>query len=151
MKIYLDVSCLNRPFDNQSQVRVRIETTAITLVFERIDAGLWEQVSSEMARIEVDAIADVNRRTRVRLLLPESASIMKLDATTFQRARELVAMGFKAADAVHVTAAEGAGADVMLSCDDRMCRLAERRRGDLRVRVANPVDWLKELEDDVDA
>ena len=80
-----------------------------------------------MARIEVEAITDVDRRTRVQ---------------------DLVAMGFKAADAVHVAAAEGARADVLLSCDDRMCHLAKRRRGDLRVRVANPVDWLKEMEDD---
>jgi len=40
MKIYLDVSCLNRPFDDQAQVRIRIETAAITFVLERIDAGV---------------------------------------------------------------------------------------------------------------
>ena len=148
MKIYLDVSCLNRPFDDQAQVRIRIETAAITFVLERIDAGVWEQVSSEMARIEIDAITDGDRRTRVRVLLPESGSIMKLGPTVFQRAKDLVAMGFKAADAVHIAAAEGTRADVLLTCDDRMCRLAQRRRGDLRVRVANPVDWLKELEND---
>ena len=148
MKIYLDVSCLNRPFDDQAQVRIRIETAAITFVFERIDAGVWEQVSSEMARIEIDAITDVDRRTRVRVLLPELGCIMKLELAVFQRAEDLVAMGFKAADAVHLAAAEGARADILLTCDDRMCRLAKRHRKDLRVHVANLVDWLKELEND---
>jgi hypothetical protein len=28
-KIYLDVCCLNRPFDQQSQARIRLETEAI--------------------------------------------------------------------------------------------------------------------------
>ena len=40
MKLYLDVSCLNRPFDDQNQARIRIETVAVTLIFERIDASV---------------------------------------------------------------------------------------------------------------
>ena len=32
MKIYLDVSCLNRPFDDQTQPRVRLEAEAVTIV-----------------------------------------------------------------------------------------------------------------------
>jgi len=147
MKIYLDVSCLNRPFDDQSQARIRIETAAVTLIFERIDAGLWQQVSSEMAVIEVDAITDADRQNRVRVLLPQSETMMKLNQATFQRAAELEGLGLKPADAVHVAAAERAKADVLLSCDDRLCRLAKRRRRDLQVKVANPVDWLREMED----
>ncbi|NQT38310.1 MAG: PIN domain-containing protein [Planctomycetes bacterium] len=150
MKLYLDVSCLNRPFDDQDQSRIRIETAAVTLVCERIDAGQWEQVSSGMAVIEIDAITDADRRNRVRMLLPESKTIMKLNEVTFRRAAELERLGFKPADAVHVAAAEQAKAEVLLSCDDRLCRLAKRRRRDLRIKVANPVDWLKEMED-VDA
>ena len=147
MKLYLDVSCLNRPFDDQNQARIRIETAAVTLIFERIDAGLWQQVSSEMAVIEIDAIIDADRQNRVRMLLPESNTIMKLTEATFRRAAELERFGFKPADAVHVAAAERAKADVLLSCDDRLCRLAKRRQRDLQVKVANPIDWLREMED----
>ena len=150
MRIYFDVSCLNRPFDDQNQPRIRIETAAITLVFERIDAGVWHQISSEMAVIEIDAIADVDRRNRVLVLLPESETIMELSEATFRRAAVLERLGFKPADAVHIAAAERAQADVLLSCDDRLCRLAERQRRELRVKVASPVEWLKEM-DNVDA
>jgi len=147
IKLYLDVSCLNRPFDDQHQARIRIESTAVTLIFERMDAGVWRQVSSEMAIIEIDAIPDADRRNRVRMLLPESESIMKLKKATFDRAKELELLGFKPADAVHVAAAERAKADLLLSCDDRLCRLAKRRQNELQVRIMNPVDWLKEIED----
>jgi len=147
MKLYLDVSSLNRPFDDQNQARIRIETAAVTVIFERIDAGLWRQVSSEMALIEIEATTDTDRRNRVRLLLPESNGIMKLTTGTFQRASELEGLGFKPADAVHVAAAERAKAEVLLSCDDRLCRLARRHQRNLHVKVANPVDWLKEIED----
>jgi hypothetical protein len=45
VKIYLDVSCLNRPFDDQSQVRVRLEAEAITMILEECEQGEWQQVS----------------------------------------------------------------------------------------------------------
>ncbi len=146
MRIYLDVSCLNRPFDDQNQVRIRTEAEAVAVIFERLDAGEWEQVSSEIAKIEINAIADKKRRVRVRQLLPSKKSVLKLTPEIRDRAAELETFGFKAADALHVAASEQAGVDVFLSCDDRLCRLAKRQKLQLKVEVANPVDWLKEFE-----
>jgi hypothetical protein len=147
VQIYLDVSCLNRPFDDQSQVRIRAEAEAVLLILERIDAGEWNHVSSTMASIEIAAISDGERRARVRLLLPGRKSILKLSQSVWDRGAVLEGLGFKPADAVHIAAAEQIQADVLLSCDDRLCRLARRRRHEVRVRVANPVDWLKEVTD----
>ena len=127
-------------------MRIRLEAEAVILILERIDRGQWSEASSEMAMIEIDAIADPDRRSRVQLLLPEEKSILELTRNVWDRAAELEGLGFKPADAVHVAAAEQAGADVLLSCDDRLCRRARRCRGKLRVRVANPLDWLKEVD-----
>lgn len=118
MKIYFDVSCLNRPFDDQRQDRIRIESDAITLIFDEVDTGRWEQVTSRMAVIEAQAIPNETKRRRVLALLPEGR--MKLDSRSFDRARELVALGFRAADAVHTAAAEKLSADVLLTCDDQL-------------------------------
>ena len=145
MKIYLDVSCLNRPFDDQEQVRIRRESEAIGVIFDHVDSGAWDQVSSEMALIEIDAMPDKKRRARVRRLLPDQRTTLPLGAAIWGRAEELQELGFKPADAVHVAAAEEARADVFLSCDDRLCRTAKRHQHDLRVLVKNPLDWLKEL------
>ncbi|MEX1228932.1 MAG: hypothetical protein WEB58_01755 [Planctomycetaceae bacterium] len=76
MKIYLDVSCLNRPFDDQLQTRIRLETTAINIIFERLDAD-WVHVASQMSLIEIDAMPDIHRKNRVRLLLPEPEDIIE--------------------------------------------------------------------------
>ncbi len=69
----------------------------------------------------------------------------------FARGATLETLGFKPADAVHVAAAEALAADVFLSCDDRLVRLARRRRDQLKVQVANPLDWLREIGHDADA
>ena len=145
MKIYLDVSCLNRPFDDQKQRRIHLESVAVTMILDEIDAGRWEQVASRMSEIEVQAMNDDVRRRRVLQLLPERK--MELTATVFARAQELVRGGLGAADAVHAVAAEALGADVLLTCDDRFLRRANKLTDDLKVRVANPIDWLKEQFD----
>ena len=145
MIVYLDVSCLNRPFDDQSQTRIRLESEAVTLVLQECDEGSWTQVSSDIANIEIDAIPDDERRGRVRKLLPKQASVLKLSQDVHDRAVELQKLGIKPADALHVASAETLDADVCLSCDDRLCRAAHRHRRELKVRVANPLDWLKEI------
>jgi predicted nucleic acid-binding protein len=111
MKLYLDVSCLNRPFDDQTQARIRLESEAVAIVLDGIDSGAWEEASSRMVEIETSAISDETRRRRVLQLIPRDR--MELTATIFERARDLVAHGLSAADAVHVAAAEEIGADAL--------------------------------------
>lgn len=45
MKIYLDNCCLNRPFDNQNQPHIHLETEAIILIMQKIIQGeyVWIQ------------------------------------------------------------------------------------------------------------
>lgn len=149
--VYLDVSCLNRPFDDQHQTRIRLESEAVLLILERIEKGCLRQVSSQMAEIEIRAISDLERRRRVAVLLASCTDIIKLTPAMFTRANELEVFGLKAADALHVAAAEALKADIMLSCDDRLCRAAMRIRTKLAVRVANPLTWLKENPNASDA
>jgi predicted nucleic acid-binding protein len=151
VRIYLDVSCLNRPYDDQSQVRIRLEAEATTVILGKCERGEWQHVSSEMARIEIDAMPDADRRARVQLLLPDSEVLLKLTEDLYARAEEVQELGFKPADAVHVAAAESQNADVFLSCDDRLVRLARRRRDRLVVQVANPLEWLTEIGHGSDA
>ncbi len=151
MKVYLDVSCLNRPFDDQHQSRIRLESEAVTLIIEKCQRGEWQQISSGMAVIEIDAMADAEKQSQVRALLPDSSGIRPLSQQEFDRAAELQTIGMKPADALHVAAAEAAQVDVLLSCDDRLCRVARRNAQRLLIRVMNPVEWLREVDDATDA
>ena len=94
---------------------------------------------------------DRHCRRRVQALLPPRRDTIRLSARIFARAVVLERLGFKPADALHVAAAERLPADVLLTCDDRLCRCAVRHRSLLKVRVANPLTWLKENPDAPDA
>lgn len=144
--VYLDVSCLNRPFDKQDQERIRLETEAILKVFDCFQAGLWKHVASETSEYEVEQIADKDKRHRVELLLPDSQAIMELNDSIRGRSRQLQSLGFRPADALHVAAAEELVADILLSCDDKLCKLGKRHQELLRIKIANPVTWLEEID-----
>jgi predicted nucleic acid-binding protein len=144
MRIYLDVPCLNRPYDDQSQARVRAETQAVLFAFAKFESGEWTLVASEAVEIEVDQTLDQIRRERVREHLSLADDIMPVSPSAVGRAVSLGPLGFKLADALHVAMAEEMDVDILLSCDDRLCRAARRHRARLHVQVANPVDWLRE-------
>ena len=60
------------------------------------------------------------------------------------RAQDWVAAGIKPLDALHVSCAEVAKADVFLTTDDRLLRAA-RHAGLARLAVNNPLPWLSEV------
>jgi predicted nucleic acid-binding protein len=69
----------------------------------------------------------------------------------FGRAAECAGLGFKAADALHVAAAEALRAGVLLTCDDRMLKAGVRTAKRLQVVIATPLTWLEEQNNDANA
>ena len=67
MRIYLDVCCLNRPFDDQTQDRIHLESEAIILILKRIRSGNWEWVSSEAVSFEDDKLLRLARENSRQL------------------------------------------------------------------------------------
>jgi len=52
MKIYLDMCCFNRPYDDQTQSRIRIETEAKIVIQQKIKDSehelLWSSILDSM-------------------------------------------------------------------------------------------------------
>jgi len=46
MRIYLDNCCFNRPFDDQSRLRIRLESEAKMAIQESIQLGIYALVWS---------------------------------------------------------------------------------------------------------
>jgi len=145
MRVYLDVCCLNRPFDDQSQDRIHLESEAVVLILKRIRSGNWEWISSEVVDFEVGQTPDMERRDRVAALIRYADERVTIETTVVTRASKLEAVGFGVYDALHLACAEHAKVDVFLTTDDNILRLANDNCGLLEVRVGNPLTWLKEV------
>ena len=145
IKIYLDTCCLNRPFDDQSQERLRLESEAVLAILSRIEKGEWNWVGSEVLIDEIEQTPDTQKLSRTRLLsgfIQESVEVGDKEA---KRAEELQKEGFQLFDALHIACAESAKANVFLSTDDRLLKLAKKLSKLLRIRVENPLVWVEEM------
>src|SRR5262245_29359942 len=110
MKVYLDVCCLNRPFDDQTQDRIRLESEAVILILGHFETSDWAWLSSEAVDVEIAQIPDVERKKRIQLLTEYVATKIQIRTAEAARAQELVKLGFHAVDALHLACAESGSA-----------------------------------------
>ena len=108
-RIYLDACCLNRPFDDQSQDRIRMEAEAVEIFLRRIQNKQDCWVGSDAIDYEVQQIPDPDRRRRIKDLLEHLDENFSPDDGVFDRARKLCQIGFEGMDSLHVACAEKAG------------------------------------------
>lgn len=141
--VYLDACCLNRPYNDQSQARIRLEAEAVLLVLRSIEDGSADWVGSAVLEYEIDQIADPERRRRLRGMMADVSRRIAVEDTDIARAEQLEAAGFADFDALHLACAERARVDVFLTTDDRLLKRAKRLGSELRVRVENPTTWIE--------
>ena len=144
MRVYLDVCCLNRPFDDQSQDRIRLESEAVKLVFDLIAKGRYTWVSSEAVEFELSRHPNEERRTSLQVLIAQANERLTLDRDATARASVLQSARILPMDAVHLALAERNGCGVFLTTDDTLLHRAARLGKELQLRVANPVQWITE-------
>jgi len=143
-RVYLDVCCLNRPFDDQTQARIRLEAEAVLIILGQCEAGRLEWIASEVVDIEVGRIPNPERRHRVQLLVSHASHSITVGKRETERAQQLELWGVPAYDALHLACAESRGVDVFLTTDDQLLRKCMDLAEQLRMQVANPLAWLRE-------
>jgi len=136
-KIYLDNSVYNRPFDDQTQPRIWIETLALSLVLHLIESGDLQLIASSVVAYENLRNPFPERREWVDRCLALAKYNQPVDERIRDRARELEKQGLHPMDALHLACAEAAEADYFLTCDDRIVR---HYKGG-KTRVLNPVEF----------
>ncbi|MGD1856617.1 MAG: PIN domain-containing protein [Leptolyngbyaceae cyanobacterium] len=118
----MDTSVLNRPFDDQTQPRIALETQALRTILQLVESGQVELVGSAVLDYENSRNSSQMRRQWVQQCLELAKRYQELDTAVTQRASELEDQGLKAVDALHVACSEAAQCDYFLTCDDRLMR-----------------------------
>jgi predicted nucleic acid-binding protein len=145
VKVYLDVCCLCRPFDDQKIYRIHLEAEAIKEILMRCTQD-WTLVTSDAVSFEISRIPDRARMKKAQNLMglaTEHAAITKTVSRRYHECREL---GLDSADALHLACAESAGA-TLLTTDDTIIKVIKRYGNQIPVDVKNPVEWLLEVNE----
>lgn len=144
MRLYLDTSAYNRPFDDQSQVKIFLETQAVLLILQLIQDQQVELVSSNVLEYENSRNSDSERAKSVDFYLSLSTFRQIANESIRQRAQTLEKAGIKAIDALHVACAEASHSDYFITCDKRLIN----RCKNLKLPVLNPADFILEMDDE---
>lgn len=144
MRVYLDVCCLKRPWDDQSQPRIRLESESIRIVFHRIDTGEWHWISSVFAFEEVSRISDAPKRERIVAMLSKAKDVLGPAESTIEMALEFERHGMGPFDALHLACAIEATCAILFTVDDDFIRKSQRISKPSLLAVVNPAQWILE-------
>ena len=123
-KIYLDMNIYNRPFDDQVQVRIRLETIAIFSVLQRIKEGEFSLLWSFMIDYEnsLNPYNDVRQEIEMASALANETVVP--DDFIIAKAREFETIGIRPRDAIHLACALKGEAEYFLTCDNKLIKKA---------------------------
>jgi len=144
LRIYLDNCTFNRPFDDQSQLKIKLETEAKLLIQQGIIAGSYELVWSYILEFENnqnkfddrrDAIFDWKNIAKIRCI--ENEKIIEY-------AENLRRYNIRTKDALHIACSVYTECDYFITTDKQLFSLKINN-----IRIINPLDFLNEVEENL--
>jgi predicted nucleic acid-binding protein len=144
LRVYLDTSIYNRPFDNQTQPKIFLETQAVILILQMVEEQLVELVNSSVLEYENSRNSFTLNQQTVERYLQMATIKQDVNETISRRGQELEKQGVKAIDALHVACAEVSNSNYFITCDKRLINRCRR----LALKVVNPVEFVMEIEND---
>ncbi|MBM3862074.1 MAG: type II toxin-antitoxin system VapC family toxin [Verrucomicrobia bacterium] len=142
MKIYLDMCALKRPFDDQRQGRILIETAAVTRILEAAASGTLTLCNSAALAAENCRNPNPRRRARVETLLDWVGKPTPATRSVLDRAEDFARQGIRDMDALHLAFAEALQVDWFVTVDDHLLSRAASLK--LGVPVTDVIEFVRE-------
>ncbi len=142
MRIYMDNCCFNRPFDDQTLLRIRIETEAKLYVQELLRQKAIELAWSYVLDFENDANPFKERREAVESW--RTLSVVDVDERpeVVQLADRYALFGLHPRDSLHIACAVVADCDAFLTMDRK---LLAKHHQIAEIRLIDPPAFLREM------
>lgn len=137
MRVYLDNCALNRPFDNQSRIRIYLESEAKLYVQEKIEKKEIELIWSYILDIENDQNPFEEKRSAIEKWKKLAVVDIEETVNLVKKANSFVTYGVGAKDALHISSAIEGKADYFITTDDKLLKKLSVVE---EVRAVNPVD-----------
>jgi len=146
MRIYLDNCCYNRPYDDQTQMRINLETQAKLYIQEMVKRGQLELVTSYVLEFENSNNRSMQKQLAIRKFMNDYATVhvtSKSREIVEAGARSIMETGIKVKDACHVACAILTKCDYFISTDDRLLKYFSDK-----VQLVSPCEFIRRMEAD---
>ena len=139
MKLYLDNSFLNRPFDDPAVSDNKIEADILFVILRAAKARKVTLINSALIEYENNKNTQQHRQNFVKRVLNFTAQFQSV--TPVIRTRALCIeqeFSVDALDALHVASAEAAKADYFITCD----HVIIKRYTDDKIMIHGPISFI---------
>jgi predicted nucleic acid-binding protein len=146
MKVYLDNCAYNRPFDDQSQIRIFLEAQSKMHLQTLILDKKVDLAYSYMSEYENNDNPDDEHRAIIAQFLKNAVSYVDYGSADVVETHAAHIMGYhiKHKDAIHLSSAIKAQCDCFITTDDGILR---NYKG-TDIKVCSPIDFVTGLEDE---
>lgn len=145
MRIYLDMCCYNRPYDDQSQLKISMETQSKLYIQTLIKDGKLELTTSYMLRYECGNNPFEMRRNAIFDFIDRNTCVyvgMERQMVIETKAAEIMKTGVKYKDACHVASAIYAECEYFISTDTRLLKYKSSE-----IKMVTPIEFVTEMEE----
>ena len=141
MRIYLDNSCFNRPFDDQKQLRIKLETEAKLDIQRQISQRNLELTWSYILDFENEANPFDQRRLAIREWKKHAMVDTGETKEILEKAKRFHLIGIKSKDSIHLACAIAMRCTYFITSDDDLIKKA---LGVIKIKVTDPISFIKE-------
>lgn len=143
MKIYLDNCSYNRPFDDQTYMKISLEAQAKLQIQADIKEGKYDLVWSYVMDYEAGNNPFEDRKQAI--LEWKGIATETVDDETeeiLQQAEQLTSDGIKSYDALHIACAYSAGCEYFITTDSKLYRVKLPN-----MHIINPIQFVVDMEE----
>ena len=143
IRVYLDCCAYNRPFDDQKNIVINIETEAKLVIQRMVKANDIDLIWSDVLDYENNDNPFEERSCKVAEWKTLASCNVEVDDGIIEKAREYMKKGLRQKDAVHIACAVHANGDCFITVDKKILNKAI-----MDITVIDPVAFLRRLQDD---
>ena len=145
MRIYLDICSIQRPLDDQTQLRIRTETEAILGLLSLCQVGALTLLGSAAHIIEIEQNPYPDRKAHAVTVLGLASDYVSTSPEVAARAKTYTVAGIGRLDALHLALAVEGDAEFFCTTDDHLLRRG-RTVDTKRTWVVSPLELVARID-----
>jgi hypothetical protein len=138
MKIYLDHCAYNRPFDDQSNIKNQLETTAKLYIQDQIRQGQYDLVWSYMSDLENGNNPNMENKNSIQSWENIAKYKCKSSESILTKGKQIEQNKIRPNDALHIACAIECQCEYFITTDEGLTNKKIEK-----IKIVNPIDFVR--------
>ena len=144
IRIYLDNSTYNRPFDDKKQLTIKMEAEAKLQIQEDIRNGIYELVWSYMNEYENNENPYDDKREAISVWTNIAGIKCPPNEEILEKGKKIQHIGIKPKDSLNLACAIESGCRFFITTDKTLLKKADFFS---EIEIVNPIDFIRKKEE----